>query len=130
MNLVSLKKLGDVRGALIAVEQNSDIDFDIKRVYYMYNTEPGVRRGFHAHKKLRQLAIPVSGKCTFLLDDGHTKESITLDNPELGLLIEPMVWHEMYDYSKDCVLVVLASDHYDEDDYIRDYETFKRLILK
>jgi len=125
---IEFHKLGDERGALIVVEQLKNIPFEIKRVYYMFDTLEGVRRGFHAHKKLRQLAIPVKGKCTFLMDDGLQKREVILDNPSQGLMIEPMVWHEMYDYSPDCVLMVLADDFYDESDYIRDYDTFVKKV--
>lgn len=125
MNLVKLSKKGDERGALVVVEQYKDIPIEIKRVYYMFDTLSGVRRGFHAHKKLTQIAITVKGSCKFLLDDGDRVEHVLLDSPTAGLIIEPMVWHEMYDYSDDCVLMVLADDYYNEDDYIRDYNQFK-----
>lgn len=124
IKLIQLNKKGDHRGALVVVEQFNDVPIEIKRVYYMFDTEEGVRRGFHAHKNLTQIAIPLKGSCKFLLDDGKTIEHIELDSPSVGLVIEPMVWHEMYDYSSDCVLMVLADDYYDENDYIRDYNTF------
>lgn len=127
MNLIQLSKKGDNRGALVVIEQGKDVPIDIKRVYYMFDTTSGVRRGFHAHKKLTQIAIPVKGSCKFLLDDGNQVEHVLLDSPTVGLIIEPMVWHEMYEYSDDCVLMVLADDYYDESDYIRDYDTFKRM---
>ncbi len=127
MNLIQLSKKGDNRGALVVIEQGKDVPIDIKRVYYMFDTTSGVRRGFHAHKKLTQIAIPVKGSCKFLLDDGNQVEHVLLDSPTVGLIIEPMVWHEMYEYSEDCVLMVLADDYYDESDYIRDYDTFKRM---
>lgn len=126
--LIHLQKHGDERGSLVALEQPENIPFDIKRVYYMYNTQKGIRRGFHAHKKLIQLAIAIKGSCKFLMDDGFEKVDIALDNPTVGLLIEPMIWHEMYDYSDDCVLLVLASDVYDESDYIRHYYDFMELV--
>lgn len=125
MNLVTLSKKGDERGALVVVEQYKDIPIEIKRVYYMFDTLSGVHRGFHAHKKLTQIAIAVKGSCKFLLDDGDRVEHVLLDSPTVGLIIEPMVWHEMYDYSDDCVLMVLADDYYNENDYIRDYNQFK-----
>lgn len=128
MNLIQLSKKGDNRGALVVIEQGKDVPIDIKRVYYMFDTTSGVRRGFHAHKKLTQIAIPVKGSCKFLLDDGNQVEHVLLDSPTVALIIEPMVWHEMYEYSEDCVLMVLADDYYDENDYIRDYNTFKRMI--
>lgn len=122
--LIDFKTLGDERGSLISLEENKNIPFDIKRVYYIYETDIKVRRGFHAHKKLKQVAICVNGSCKFLLDDGKKKENILLDSPEKGLVIEDMIWHEMYDFSEDCVLMVLADNFYDENDYIRDYQEF------
>lgn len=124
VELIPLQKHGDERGMLVALEQTKNVPFEIKRVYYMFGTQTNVRRGYHAHKKLRQLAIPVSGSCRFLLDDGSEKVELLIDNPSLGLLIEPTMWHEMYDYSSDCILLVLASDVYDESDYIRNYDEF------
>ncbi|ELW1645430.1 WxcM-like domain-containing protein [Enterobacter oligotrophicus] len=124
VELIPLQKHGDERGMLVALEQTKNVPFEIKRVYYMFGTQTNVRRGYHAHKELRQLAIPVSGSCRFMLDDGKEKVDILLDNPALGLLIEPSIWHEMYDYSHDCILLVLASDVYNESDYIRNYDEF------
>ena len=116
---------GDSRGGLIAVEELKTIPFEIKRVYYIFNTKYGVRRGFHAHKKLKQVAICLSGSCKFLLDNGKEREDeIVLNSLERGLLIEGMIWREMYDFSADCVLLVLADDYYSEDDYIRNYDEF------
>ena len=117
--------LGDERGSLVVLEAGSAVPFDIKRTYHIFGTKPGVGRGFHAHKQLRQLAVCVSGKCRMLLDDGVTITNVWLDSPCKGILIEPMVWHEMHEFSSDCVLLVLASDLYDEADYIRVYGDFK-----
>lgn len=128
VELIPLQKHGDERGMLVALEQTKNVPFEIKRVYYMFGTQTNVRRGYHAHKELRQLAIPVSGSCRFMLDDGKEKVDVLLDNPALGLLIEPSVWHEMYDYSHDCILLVLASDVYNESDYIRNYDEFVESI--
>lgn len=125
IKLIQLQKHGDERGSLIALEDQKNVPFTIRRVYYMFGTEPGVRRGFHAHKQLKQLAIVVRGSCRFLLDDGKEKIEILLDNPAQGLLIESMMWREMYDFSPDCVLMVLADAHYNEADYVRDYNEFK-----
>ena len=124
IKLIQLQSHGDDRGSLVALEQEKNIPFVIKRVYYMFDTTDGVRRGFHAHKKLKQVAIAVRGSCKFVLDDGKEKKEIILDNPEKGLLIDSCVWREMYDFSEDCVLMVLADQLYDEADYIRDYDTF------
>ena len=121
---IEFKELGDDRGNLVAIEENKTIPFPIKRVYYIYGSSPEVERGFHAHKTLQQIAVCVAGSCTMLLDDGHTKEEVLMDSPNKGTLIEPLVWHEMRDFTEDCVLLLLASEHYDESDYIRDYDDF------
>ena len=124
IKIVQLKSCGDDRGSLIALEEKSNIPFEIKRVYYMFNTGEGVRRGFHAHKTLKQVAIAVTGSCKFMLDNGTEKIEITLNHPAQGLLIESFMWREMYDFSEDCVLMVLADQIYDEADYVRSYDQF------
>ena len=122
--LIDFKTLGDDRGSLIAVEEGYNTPFEIRRVYYIFDTQKDVQRGFHAHKHLKQICIAVKGSCTFVLDDGESKEEIILDNPNQGLYIENLIWREMKDFSEDCVLIVLANKHYDESDYIRDYDKF------
>ncbi|MBP2167472.1 dTDP-4-dehydrorhamnose 3,5-epimerase-like enzyme [Erwinia toletana] len=124
VKLIPLQMHGDERGSLIALEQEKNIPFVIKRVYYMFKTKNDVRRGFHAHKILKQVAIAVRGSCRFVLDDGNERIEILLDNPAQGLLIDSCIWREMYDFSEDCVLMVLADCLYDESDYIRDYDEF------
>ncbi len=124
VKLVSFKTLGDERGSLIALEEDYNTPFAIKRVYYIFDTKEDVRRGYHAHIDLKQIAICVKGSCTFVIDNGKSKEEIRLSSPNQGLLIEGLIWREMYDFSPDCVLLVLASEHYNEDDYIRDYDNF------
>lgn len=109
------------------MEEGNNIPFPIRRVYYVFNTLEGVRRGFHAHKELKQVAIAVRGSCRFVLDDGSERVEVLLDNPAQGLLIESFMWREMYDFSEDCVLMVLADQLYDESDYIRNYEDFLRI---
>lgn len=121
---INFPQLGDDRGQLVVVEENKTIPFDIKRVYYIYGTEAGVSRGFHAHKELLQVAVCVSGSCKMKLDDGVEKIDVILNCPTKGLLIESYIWHEMHDFSDDCVLLVLASDIYKESDYIRKYSDF------
>ena len=123
---IDFQSLGDERGSLVAVEIGKEkaVPFAIRRVYYIHRTEAGVSRGFHAHKTLRQVAIPVAGRCRMVLDDGYSREDVWLDNPTRGLLIDSMMWREMHDFSDDCVLLVLASEHYEENDYIRDYQRF------
>ena len=126
--MIDFEIKGDERGSLIALEENRNIPFDIKRVYYIFGTKENVKRGFHAHKKLKQVAVCVSGSCRFLLDNGVEKKTILLDKPEKGLLISDMIWREMYDFSSDCVLMVIASELYDEQDYIRSYDKFKEAL--
>lgn len=118
----------DARGALVAINGNKDIPFDIRRVYFVYDNIGGLRRGFHAHKTLEQVLVCTSGSCDILLDDGSKIDSIRLNQPGLGLYIGTMIWHEMYNFSPDCVLLSLASQPYDEADYIRDYREFERAV--
>ena len=119
---------GDERGQLIAIEAMNHIPFTVKRVYYIYDTLPGVRRGFHAHRNLEQVLICVSGSCMIHLDNGHETKEVRLDSPAEGLYISNDMWREMYDFSEDAVLLVLASEIYDEADYIRDYNTFLDMV--
>ncbi|MEQ7919217.1 FdtA/QdtA family cupin domain-containing protein [Xanthomonas sp. WHRI 1810A] len=128
INFLDLKTLGDERGHLIALENSKSVPFDVKRVYYLTDTQQGVPRGFHAHKELVQVAVCVAGKCLMKLDDGVTKEEVWLDAPNKAVVIDKMVWHEMHHFSQNCVLLVLASDFYDEADYIRDYSKFMESI--
>lgn len=130
IKLIQLQSHGDERGSLVSLEEQKNIPFSIKRVYYIYDTKSEVRRGFHAHKELKQLAIVLKGSCRFMLDDGNEKVEVLLDNPAQGLYIESFVWREMYDFSDDCVLVVLADDIYKESDYIRDHEEFIKMVKK
>jgi dTDP-4-dehydrorhamnose 3,5-epimerase-like enzyme len=120
--------LGDDRGSLISLEANQNIPFDIKRVYYIYATKENVKRGLHAHINLKQVAICVNGSCKILLDNGENKQVVNMDKPSKGVILQEMIWREMYDFSEDCVLMVLASELYDENDYIRDYSDY--LLLK
>ena len=126
--LISFQEHGDDRGMLVSLENNKEIPFTIKRVYFLFGTKPGVRRGFHAHKKLQQLLVCVSGQCSILLDNGVDKEIVNLSKPTVGLFLNNDVWREMFDFSDDAVLLVLASEVYDESDYIRDYEQFLEYV--
>jgi dTDP-4-dehydrorhamnose 3,5-epimerase-like enzyme len=128
LKFVNFPPLGDDRGSLVALEANNTVPFDIKRVYYIFGTQTGVSRGFHAHKSLKQVAVCVTGKCRMLMDNGKEQAETWLDSPTKGITIDDLVWHEMHDFSDDCVLLVLASEHYDESDYIRDYEFFLNII--
>lgn len=122
--LINFKPLGDERGSLIAIEAEKSVPFAVRRVYYIFGTKEGVERGFHAHKALNQVAVAVTGSCEMVLDDGESETIVLMDSSEKGVLIEPKVWHFMRNFSPDCVLLVLADQHYDEADYIRDYEQF------
>lgn len=129
VNVIEFPILGDERGSLVALEAMKNIPFEIKRVYYIFGADQNTPRGFHAHKELQQVAVCVAGRCRMILDDGHTKEEVWLDSPEKAVSIGNL-WHEMHDFSHDCVLLVLASNHYDEADYIRDYEEFLQVSSK
>ena len=119
---------GDDRGMLVALEEGKEIPFPVKRVYYMYDTVPGVRRGFHAHKCLEQILICIHGSCKIHLDNGKETEEVELNNPYEGLYIPNNIWREMYDFSPNAVLMVLASVIYDEADYIRSYDEFIKYV--
>lgn len=114
-------------GKLTFLESERDIPFEIRRAYYIYDIAKGERRGFHAHKQLEQYLICVKGECTILLEDSKEKTEVVLNRPNEGLYVGPGVWHEMFDFSEDAVLLVLASDYYDEADYIRSYDEFLKL---
>ncbi|WP_081408426.1 WxcM-like domain-containing protein [Acinetobacter sp. SFB] len=130
VQLIDLPDLSDHRGGLIALELSQSIPFELKRIYYIFKTIDNQARGFHAHKNLKQVAICLHGSCKFILDNGYQKEEVVLSSPAQGLLIESLMWREMHDFSDDCVLLVLASEHYDESDYIRDYADFIKVAHK
>lgn len=121
---------GDDRGQLVSLEEINDIPFTIKRVYYIYDTKSGVVRGNHAHKNLEQILVCIAGSCKVKLDNGNETKVVNLEKPYEGLYIPNNVWREMYDFSKDAILLVLASEVYIEQDYIRDYDEFLKLIGK
>ena len=124
VKLVEFAVHGDSRGSLIALECEKEVPFCVRRTYYIYGTQPGTPRGFHAHRNLKQLLIAVSGSVSILCEFNGVKQEFLLDSPSKGLLIEGLVWREMHDFSDGAVLLVLASEYYSEDDYIRDYEVF------
>lgn len=126
--IINFEEHGDNRGTLISLEEYKNIPFDIKRVYYMFDTKENVRRGYHAHKALEQVLVCVRGECKILIDDGNEKEYICLNKPNIGLHLKPGIWREMYDFSEDAVLMVVASELYIEEDYIRDYATFLNYV--
>lgn len=119
---------GDERGQLVALEECRDIPFKIKRVYYMYDTAEGVIRGKHAHKSLQQILVCIHGSCKIKLDDGFETKVVPLEKPYEGLYVSNVMWREMYDFSPDAVLMVLASELYDEKDYIRNYDEFLHFV--
>lgn len=121
---------GDHRGQLVAIESGKDIPFEIKRVFYIYGTEKNIPRGQHAHYKTKQYLVAVSGSCRVTLDNGYEKKTYGLNRPYIGLLQDELIWGEMHDFSYDCVLMVLASDEYIAEDYIRDYADFVRVVSK
>ena len=124
--LISLPRIQDPRGTLTFVEGKSHVDFDIQRVYYLYDVPGGSERGGHAHKELRQLIIAMSGSFDVLLDDGDEKKVFHLNRSYVGLYVCPMIWRELDNFSSGSVCMVLASNRYDESDYYRDYEQFMR----
>ena len=119
---------GDERGQLVALEEFKDIPFHIKRVYYMYDTGDDVVRGYHAHKSLKQILVCIHGSCKIRLDNGREQKIIPLEKPYEGLYVSNVMWREMYDFSPDAVLMVLASEYYDEADYIRNYDEFLKYV--
>ena len=121
--VIDIRRYADTRGYLSVVENGLDIPFDIKRVYYLYMV-PEVARGAHAHKALQQLLIATSGSVEVIIDDGTQRKSFILDKPWKGLLIPPGLWRDLENFSGGAVLMCLASEKYDPEDYIRNYEEF------
>ncbi len=123
--IVMMRSFPDKRGTLSVGELGKEMPFPVKRIYYIYGVpSKDIRRGYHSHKALRQLCLCTSGSCTMMLDDGKERCDFVLDSPDKALYIGPGIWREMYDFSEDAVLMVLASEEYSEDDYIRDYDEF------
>jgi dTDP-4-dehydrorhamnose 3,5-epimerase-like enzyme len=117
-------------GYLVALEENKNIPFQVKRVYYTFKVPKETKRGFHAHKELQQVLVCLNGSLKAKCFDGKTEETYTLDSASKGIYLGPMLWHEMYGYSSDTVVMVLASDYYEEADYIRDYKEFCDLCIR
>lgn len=128
IELIDFKSLGDGRGELFSIEGNQNIPFAIKRVYYMFGMQSELPRGFHAHKELQQVAICIKGSCKLVMDDGTTKEQVLIGKPSTGIVIDKLIWHEMHDFSEDCILMVIASNSYDESDYLRSYDDFLNFV--
>ena len=125
---MNLPKIGDERGNLSIIEQLKQIPFEIKRVHWIYDVPGGESRGGHAHKKLRQFVIALSGSFHVTLDNGYERKTVLLNHPWQGLLIDTNIWRTLDDFSSGGVCLVLASEHYDEDDYIYDYDEFLKYI--
>ena len=126
---LEFKQKGDERGNLVVIEGNVDIPFKVKRIFYIYGSDTKVIRGEHANRKTEFVLINVSGSSKVKIDDGFNKTVIELNNPNQGIYIPTMVWKDMYDFSSDSVLLVLASEHYDKEEYIRDYDMFLKETL-
>jgi dTDP-4-dehydrorhamnose 3,5-epimerase-like enzyme len=127
--IVNFPKVTDYRGNLSFIEENNQIPFQIKRVYYLYDVPCGATRGGHAHKALHQVVISLSGSFDVILDDGYRKRTFFLNRPHYGLYIPPKVWRELENFSSNSVALSLVSEVYDELDYVRDYDAFKRMVL-
>ena len=127
--IVNLSRIEDARGALTVIEGQADIPFDVNRVYWLYDVPGGATRAGHAHKTLRQLIVAVSGSCDVMLDDGRERQKFHLNRSFFGLYVHPMIWREIDNFSSNSVLLVLASLHYDESDYFRDFESFSKAVM-
>lgn len=123
IQLIALPKIEDHRGNLSVIE-NDTIPFDIKRVYYLYDVPSGAERGGHAHKEQQEVLIALSGSFDVVLNDGKTEKTVTLNKPNQGLLIGSGVWRELKNFSSGAVCLVIASDVFNEDDYIREFDEF------
>lgn len=128
--IIDLPQIKDVRGSLSSVENNDEIPFEIKRAYYLYDVPAGAERGSHAHKNLQQFIVALAGSFDVVLDDGSNKRRFHLNRPYKGLVIGPLVWRLLDNFSSGAICLVLASEKYDEDDYIRNYQQFIDYIKK
>jgi len=126
--IINFQVMGDAKGSLIAFEENQNVPFDIKRVFYIYGTQQDVARGQHSHYKTKQLLVAVNGGCKVTLDDGENTKTYVLNKPNVGLFQDALLWGTMHDFSEDCILMVFADTYYDENDYIRNYETFLGIV--
>jgi len=128
--LIDFKSYGDSRGLLTVFQKGTNLPFDLKRIFYSCRIPTDTRRGCHANRNSEFILISVAGSCTVLVDDGKTRQEFNLDSPTKGLYCGKMTWKEMYHFSPDNVLLVLASTEYDPDEYIKDYEQFKKEVVK
>lgn len=127
--IIELTKIADPRGNLTSIEAGRDIPFEIKRVYYLYDVPGGASRAGHAHKLLQQLIVAMSGSFDVEVDDGFSKITYHLNRPYYGLYIPQMIWRDIDNFSSGSVCIALASDHYQESDYYRDYDEFKKAAI-
>ena len=125
--IINFPRIAEARGNLSFIEEKNHIPFPIRRVYYLYDVPSGATRGGHAHKKCQQIIIALSGSFTVVLDDGENKKNFFLNRPFYGLYVPTGIWRELENFSSNSVALSIVSQLYDEEDYIRDYETFKRL---
>lgn len=126
--ILKFKDFGDERGKLVVIEGNQSIPFDIKRVFYIYDSNNDVIRGQHANKNSEFVLINVAGRSKVRITDGDEEMIVELDKPMMGVYIPKMIWKDMYDFSSDSVLLVLASTHYDGREYIRDYDEYLKIL--
>ena len=122
--ILPLNKIHNRAGNITIVEGQMNVPFDVKRIYYLYDIPGGEDRGGHAHKKLYQLIVAASGSFDVLLDDGQNKKIVKLNRPDYGLMVLPGIWRELFEFSSGAICLVLASQKYDQDDYIREYDQF------
>lgn len=127
-DLIDLSIKGDNNGHLLACEYAQNCPFDVKRVFWIFDTKPGIVRGSHANKNSEFMLVAINGSCKVKVDDGNKQEVVTLNNPHTGLYLNKMVWKEMYDFSYNAILLVLASTLYDETEYIREYNDFLKEV--
>lgn len=126
--LLDFKDLGDERGKLVVIEGEHDIPFEIKRVFYIYGSDPNVVRGQHANKQSEFVLVNVSGKSKVRVTDGVSEYIVELNKPMQGIYIPKMIWKDMYDFSSDSVLLVITNTHYNKEEYIRDYNEYLKIM--
>lgn len=129
-SLIKFKDITDKYGHLTPIESKTDIPFEVKRIYYITSVKQGATRGFHSHRKLHQVLICLNGSIKIRTKNPNEEEVFELNNPSIGLYIGPYVWREMFDFTEGSVLLVLASEYYDEDDYIRNYDLYLEEAIK
>jgi dTDP-4-dehydrorhamnose 3,5-epimerase-like enzyme len=126
--LINLPKITDARGNLSVIEENQSLPFLVKRIFYLYNMPKGAKRGVHALKKTAEVVFALNGSFEVILDDGIDRKTVLLSNPNVGLLIPPGVWRELTNFSPGTIVLALASEAFSKDDYIGDYECFKKTV--